>query len=161
MLFVVVVRTLALAQKLESHEIGNLVDYDLPVSRLVAEFDIYTDRYEPGILRALRPDTNDPNEIRAASSASQSGRLRSLTTEPQPYNLILGSRTGRFGRSGLAKSEKRGPGRVTRRKSWGSSSVFDDAISEFAAEYANQNERDYRAFIKAIRAGRLKAITEI
>jgi hypothetical protein len=39
--------------------------------------------------------------------------------------------------------------------------VFDDAISEFAEEYANQNERDYRAFIKAIRAGRLKAITEI
>ncbi len=43
----------------------------------------------------------------------------------------------------------------------GSSSTFDDAISEFAMEYADQNERDYRAFIKAVREGRLKAITEV
>lgn len=42
----------------------------------------------------------------------------------------------------------------------GSSATFDDAISEFAVEYADQNERDYRAFIKAIREGRLKANTE-
>jgi uncharacterized protein (DUF2252 family) len=42
----------------------------------------------------------------------------------------------------------------------GSSAVFDDAISEFAVEYADQNERDYRAFIKAIREGRLKANSE-
>jgi uncharacterized protein (DUF2252 family) len=42
----------------------------------------------------------------------------------------------------------------------GASSVFDDAISEFAVEYADQNERDYRAFIKAIREGRLQASTE-
>ncbi len=27
-------------------------------------------------------------------------------------------------------------------------------------EYADQNERDYRAFIKAVREGRLKAATE-
>jgi uncharacterized protein (DUF2252 family) len=42
----------------------------------------------------------------------------------------------------------------------GSSAVFDDAISEFAVEYADQNERDYRAFIRAVREGRLKAIAE-
>lgn len=39
----------------------------------------------------------------------------------------------------------------------GSSSTFDDAICEFAVEYADQNQRDYRAFIKAIREGRLEA----
>jgi uncharacterized protein (DUF2252 family) len=43
----------------------------------------------------------------------------------------------------------------------GASSAFDDAISEFAVEYADQNERDYRAFIKAIREGRLQAITAV
>ena len=43
----------------------------------------------------------------------------------------------------------------------GSSSVFDDAISEFAVEYADQNERDYRAFIKAVREGRLKVASDI
>ena len=42
----------------------------------------------------------------------------------------------------------------------GASSVFDDAICEFAVEYADQNERDYRAFIKAVRAGRLQAVSE-
>jgi len=43
----------------------------------------------------------------------------------------------------------------------GSSSTFDDAICEFAVEYADQNQTDYRAFIKAIRVGRLRASTDI
>jgi uncharacterized protein (DUF2252 family) len=42
----------------------------------------------------------------------------------------------------------------------GSSSVFDDAISEFAVEYADQNERDYRAFVRAVREGRLEVTSE-
>ena len=37
----------------------------------------------------------------------------------------------------------------------GSNSTFDDAICEFAVEYADQNLRDHRAFIKAIREGRI------
>jgi len=43
----------------------------------------------------------------------------------------------------------------------GSSSTFDDAICEFAVEYADQNQRDYRAFIKAIREKRLEVSTDI
>lgn len=39
----------------------------------------------------------------------------------------------------------------------GASEVFDDAIADFAVEYADQAQRDYRAFVKAIRQGRLKA----
>jgi len=42
----------------------------------------------------------------------------------------------------------------------GSNSTFDDAIGEFAVEYADQNQNDYRAFIKAVREGRIKVITE-
>jgi uncharacterized protein (DUF2252 family) len=42
----------------------------------------------------------------------------------------------------------------------GSSTTFDDAIREFAVEYADQTERDHRAFAKAVRAGRVKAIVE-
>jgi uncharacterized protein (DUF2252 family) len=41
----------------------------------------------------------------------------------------------------------------------GSSATFDDAITEFAVEYADQNERDYRAFIKAVRQGRLEVVS--
>ncbi|MCM8598523.1 MAG: DUF2252 domain-containing protein [Candidatus Accumulibacter sp.] len=42
----------------------------------------------------------------------------------------------------------------------GSSAVFDEAICEFAVEYSDQNQRDYRAFVKAIREGRLEAQVE-
>ncbi len=42
----------------------------------------------------------------------------------------------------------------------GSSDRFDDAIGEFAAEYADQNQRDYRAFVRAVREERVKAIVE-
>jgi uncharacterized protein (DUF2252 family) len=43
----------------------------------------------------------------------------------------------------------------------GASATFDDAICEFAVEYADQNQRDYRAFIKAVREGRLKVIGDV
>jgi hypothetical protein len=42
----------------------------------------------------------------------------------------------------------------------GSSETFDDAIGEFAVEYADQTQRDYRAFVKAVRAGRVEAMVE-
>jgi uncharacterized protein (DUF2252 family) len=42
----------------------------------------------------------------------------------------------------------------------GSNSTFDDAVCEFAVEYADQNQRHYRAFIKAVREGRIKVISE-
>ena len=35
--------------------------------------------------------------------------------------------------------------------------TFDDAIADFSVEYADQAQRDYRTFVKAIRHGRLKA----
>ena len=42
----------------------------------------------------------------------------------------------------------------------GSSDTFDQALTEFAEHYADQNERDYEAFMEAIRSGRLEAVTE-
>ena len=42
----------------------------------------------------------------------------------------------------------------------GSSATFDDAIVEFAVEYADQAQRDHRAFVKAVRQGRIKALIE-
>jgi uncharacterized protein (DUF2252 family) len=42
----------------------------------------------------------------------------------------------------------------------GSNTTFDDAICEFAVEYSDQNQRDYRAFVKAVREERLEAIVE-
>ena len=42
----------------------------------------------------------------------------------------------------------------------GSGSTFDDAMADFAAEYADQAQRDHRAFVKAVRQGRIKALVE-
>ena len=42
----------------------------------------------------------------------------------------------------------------------GSGQTFDDAVGEFAIEYADQNQSDYRAFVQAIRDGRIKATVE-
>lgn len=42
----------------------------------------------------------------------------------------------------------------------GTGQTFDDAIGEFAVEYAAQNRSDYRIFIKAIREGKIKVTTD-
>ena len=42
----------------------------------------------------------------------------------------------------------------------GSSDTFDQALTEFAEHYADQNERDYETFMEEIRSGRLEAATE-
>ena len=39
----------------------------------------------------------------------------------------------------------------------GRSDKFDRSIADFSARYADQNERDYEAFAKAISSGRLEA----
>jgi hypothetical protein len=43
----------------------------------------------------------------------------------------------------------------------GSKTAFDTAVCEFAVEYADQNLRDYRAFVSAIRDGRLPVASEM
>jgi len=42
----------------------------------------------------------------------------------------------------------------------GSGRTFDEAICDFAGDYADQTERDQKAFVKAIREGRVKAVVE-
>ena len=42
----------------------------------------------------------------------------------------------------------------------GSGQSFDDAVGEFATEYASQNRSDYRAFLSAIREGRITVMVE-
>jgi hypothetical protein len=42
----------------------------------------------------------------------------------------------------------------------GSGRSFDDAICEFAVDYADQTIGDHKVFAKAIREGRIQAIVE-
>ena len=39
------------------------------------------------------------------------------------------------------------------------SAAFEDALADFSVAYADQNERDHAALMKAIRAGRVEART--
>ena len=40
----------------------------------------------------------------------------------------------------------------------GKKDLFDQSIADFSQRYADQNDRDYKAFCDAIRTGRLQAI---
>ena len=51
----------------------------------------------------------------------------------------------------------RGPGR-DRRSTSATTTRSTGPITDFSARYADQNEQDYQAFVKAVRSGRLQAV---
>jgi len=58
----------------------------------------------------------------------------------------------------LARAHARSGDRIAIATYLGRSDVFDQAIAEFAAAYADQNEQDFQAFVEAVRSGRLEAV---
>ena len=81
-LFGAVVGTLAIIKKLNSNQLSHIVAYELPLSKLVSEFDVDTDRYELSILRVLRLESPSPEAIAAAMSATRplADELRATVT---------------------------------------------------------------------------------
>jgi uncharacterized protein (DUF2252 family) len=61
----------------------------------------------------------------------------------------------------LARAHARSGDRIAIGAYLGSSPVFETAIGEFAATYADQNERDYDRFRAAVKSGRLTAQTGV
>ena len=59
----------------------------------------------------------------------------------------------------LARAHARSGDRIAIAAYLGNSSVFDDALVEFAEIYADQNERDYGELQKAVANGRIRAET--
>jgi uncharacterized protein (DUF2252 family) len=59
----------------------------------------------------------------------------------------------------LARAHARSGDAVALAAYLGSSDAFDRAVVTFAEAYANQNERDYAAFLAAIKSGRIVAAT--
>jgi uncharacterized protein (DUF2252 family) len=57
----------------------------------------------------------------------------------------------------LARAHARSGDRVAIAAYLGRSDVFDRAVADFAAAYADQNERDYEAMLAAVSSGRLEA----
>jgi adenylate cyclase len=84
-LFGAVVGVLATMQRLDGQQINNIVNYELPLSRQVSEFDVGTDRYELNIMRVLRLETASPEELKAAIATKQAltDELRKSVDETQ------------------------------------------------------------------------------
>ena len=61
----------------------------------------------------------------------------------------------------LARAHARWGDRIAIAAYLGKGDAFDRAIADFAAAYADQNERDYEAFVKAVKSGRLAAQTGV
>jgi uncharacterized protein (DUF2252 family) len=57
----------------------------------------------------------------------------------------------------LARAHARSGDRIAIAAYLGGSAVFDQAITQFAAAYADQNQRDYDAFVAAVKSGRISA----
>jgi uncharacterized protein (DUF2252 family) len=57
----------------------------------------------------------------------------------------------------LARAHARSGDRIAIAAYLGGSDVFDRAITEFAAAYADQNERDHEALVAAVKSGRIAA----
>jgi uncharacterized protein (DUF2252 family) len=61
----------------------------------------------------------------------------------------------------LARAHARSGDRVAIAAYLGKSDAFDWALDEFAEAYADQNERDYRALLDAVDAGRVTAVSGV
>jgi uncharacterized protein (DUF2252 family) len=59
----------------------------------------------------------------------------------------------------LARAHARSGDRIAIAAYLGKSDAFDRAVADFSAAYADQNERDYRALVDAVKAGRVEAQT--
>jgi uncharacterized protein (DUF2252 family) len=61
----------------------------------------------------------------------------------------------------LARAHARSGDRIAVSAYLGRSGVFDRAIADFANDYADQNDRDFETFARAVRTGRIAAITGV
>jgi uncharacterized protein (DUF2252 family) len=58
----------------------------------------------------------------------------------------------------LARAHARSGDPVAMAEYLGLTDAFDKSIADFSERYANQNERDYEAFVNAVKSGRLEAV---
>jgi uncharacterized protein (DUF2252 family) len=61
----------------------------------------------------------------------------------------------------LARAHARSGDRIAIAAYLGGSDVFDQAVSQFAVSYADQNERDFQALDQAVKEGQIKAETGV
>jgi uncharacterized protein (DUF2252 family) len=83
-----------------------------------------------------------------------------ISAIPEDWDLTTLQEFGKLCAWALARAHSRSgdPARIA--GYMGSNTTLDDAVCEFAVEYADQNLRDYRNFAKAIREGRIPVASE-
>jgi hypothetical protein len=81
----------------------------------------------------------------------------SADVETMPARLM--TQYARICNATLARAHARSGDRVAIAAYLGKGDTFDQAIADFSASYADQNERDYEAVIQAVESGRLEAQT--
>jgi predicted alpha/beta hydrolase len=60
----------------------------------------------------------------------------------------------------LARAHARSGDRIAIASYLGSSTSFDEAIADFAVDYADQNDRDFAAVGEAVASGRIEAVSD-
>ena len=88
------------------------------------------------------------------SASFPTGRARRTSQGLTPAGMEL---WGRMCGWTLARGHARSGDRIAIASYLGKSDSFDRALVKFGKAYADQNERDYEAFQKAVRKGRLVA----
>jgi len=68
---------------------------------------------------------------------------------------------GRMCAHALARAHARSGDAARMAGYMGSGPSFDEAVGEFAVEYADQNRKDHRRFVQAIREGRIEATSDL
>ena len=83
-----------------------------------------------------------------------------ISAIPEDWDVATLKEFGKLCAWALARAHARSgdPARIA--GYMGSNTTFDDAVCEFAVEYADQNLRDHRGFVKAIRDGRIPVASE-
>jgi len=61
----------------------------------------------------------------------------------------------------LARAHARSGDRIAIAAYLGGKDVFDNAVAEFAAAYADQNEKDYADLSAACKSGRISAVRDL
>jgi uncharacterized protein (DUF2252 family) len=61
----------------------------------------------------------------------------------------------------LARAHARSGDRIAIATYLGEDDTFDKAMAEYSEAYADQNERDYKTLLKAVKAGRIDAVTGV
>ena len=84
-----------------------------------------------------------------------------VSVDPAILTPALLAAYGRLCGSTLARAHARSGDRIAIASYLGAGTTFDRAVTDFAVAYADQNERDYAAFLRAVKTGVLPAETGI